>query len=174
MRNILLLSVALLTMTSCFTRKAVVIPKAISTMGKVDIKDLNMEREDYQIINTVTAEATVSYQANHSGTRIIISSMDDDFKLDYKLSKKKQWKCSFSGILKSGYLDGNNVGTGAGIEDPAEIAHRLAVYRLINMVKVAGGDGVLSPVIQTQVEQDGKAVFFRTTATAKAVKLKAD
>lgn len=42
------------------------------------------------------------------------------------------------------------------------------------MAQLEGADGIIEPTISTNIEQQGKSVAFRTTVSAKIVKLKAD
>ena len=43
-------------LASCSSNKAVVIPRAISSIGTATLEDLNLQRSDYEVINTITAE----------------------------------------------------------------------------------------------------------------------
>lgn len=174
MKKVIFAIALVAVLASCSSKKDMVIPRAISTIGTASLNDLNLQRHDYEVINTVTAEATVSYKVNKDGTHIIITGEDDDFQLDYTKDKKKGWRCKFAGILKAGYLQNISSTTNVEREDPAEIVHRLALYRLISQVKAVGGDGMVAPTILTNVEQNDNVVYFRTTTSAKAVKLKAN
>ena len=60
------------------------------------------------------------------------------------------------------------------IIQPEDVARRLAIYRLINMAQLDGSDGLIEPVIATSLEQSGKQVVFKTTVTAKTIKIKTD
>ena len=60
------------------------------------------------------------------------------------------------------------------MKDPEYVVRNLAIYRLINASKVRGADGIIEPVISTNVEQRGNDIVFKTTATAKLIKLKTD
>ena len=174
MKRNLFVIVLLVMFASCSSDKEMVIPRAISTIGTATLEDLNLQRNDYEVINTVTAEATISYETNKAGTHITITGVDDDFQLVYTKDKKEGWTCKFSGILKAGYMQNAFSGARVELEDPAEIVHRLALYRLISQVKTVGGDGMIAPTTLTNVEQKDNTVYFRTTASAKAVKLKAN
>lgn len=174
MKKVIFAIALVAVLASCSSQKDMVIPRAISTIGTASLNDLNLQRNDYEVINTVTAEATVSYKANKAGTHIVITGEDDDFVLVYTKDSKKGWQCKFDGILKAGYMQNISSTTRVEREDPAEIVHRLALYRLISQVKTVGGDGMVAPTVLTNVEQNGDIVYFRTTASAKAIKLKAN
>ena len=66
MKRNLFVIVLLVMLASCSSDKEMVIPRAISTIGTATLEDLNLQRNDYEVINTVTAEATVSYETNYS------------------------------------------------------------------------------------------------------------
>lgn len=174
MKRIIFIMTALAMLASCSTQKEMVIPRVVSTIGTATFEDLNLQRNDYEIINTVTTEATVSFETNKSGTKIIISGVDDDFQLEYTKDKKEGWMCKYTGILKYGYIQNNFPETKVNFVSPEEIVYRLAVYRLVSQMKSAGGDGLVAPSVVTRIEQQGNMVYFHATAEAKAVKLKAN
>ena len=161
-------------LVSCSTQKETVIPRIVSTIGTATFEDLNLQRNDYEIIKTITAEAAVSYEANRAHTNILISGVDDDFKLEYTKDKKEGWKCKYNGILKYGYIQNNFPATRTDMVSPEEIVYRLAIYRLVSQIKSMGGDGMVAPSVVTRIEQKGDVVYFYATAEAKSVKLKAN
>jgi len=59
---------------------------------------------------------------------------------------------------------------------PHWIVRRLAIYRLINAAKISGGDGVIEPIISTNVEQGRSShdIVLKTTVSAKLIKIKPD
>ena len=167
----LLLGIACVAMLSaCSSKKTVVIPRAISTIGTASLEDLNLQHGDYQIINTVEAEATIGYKRNKSGKNVSIFDANNDFSLDYK-KDGIIWNCKFNGVVRAGYIGEVFGTTHIDAEHPEEIAFRLAAYRLINQAKLAGGDGILTPTVQTEVEQQGNIIYFKTKASAKAIKV---
>ena len=54
------------------------------------------------------------------------------------------------------------------------MVRNLAIYRIINAAKVRGADGIIEPVISTNVEQRGRDIVLKTTVSAKLIKLKTD
>ncbi|MBQ7856878.1 MAG: hypothetical protein IJ348_07200 [Alistipes sp.] len=140
----------------------------------MSLSELNLDRNDYQVLNTVTAEATISYTENAGGTNRVIKCDDEDFALQY-LQSKEGWICRYRGIVKLGYL-ANDYSVAKDILHPEEVARRLAIYRIINMVQQEGADGVIEPIVSTNVDNGlGKnEVIFKTTVRAKLVKLKTD
>ena len=52
-----------LALSSC---KLTVIPKAINTVNSVSLSELNLERKDYIVLKTISADAFVTYKQNGS------------------------------------------------------------------------------------------------------------
>lgn len=171
MKKIIFIMMGFVILVSCSTQKEMVIPRVVSTIGTATFENLNLQRNDYQIMKTITAEATVSYETNKSGTNIRISGVDDDFKLEYTKDKKEGWQCKYKGILKYGYIQNDFPKSQTNVASPEEIVYRLAIYRLVSQVKSMGGDGLVAPSVVTRIEQKGDVVYFYATAEAKSVKL---
>ena len=174
MKKILLCAVMLLI---CFTavgkKKAFIIPKAVNTVNVVTLKELNLTRADYKILNTVTAEAAIIYTENKKGSVCTLRGADEDFYVKYTFDKEGDLEEEeFSGVLRFGYLY-NDYKINNGIISPEEMARRLAIYRLINIVQLEGADGVVEPVISTNVENTSnkRECILKTTVRAKLVKL---
>ena len=80
----------------------------------------------------------------------------------------------FKGILRIGYLSGDAPSVTKDLS-PEDVARGLAIYRAINIAKQEGADAVIAPTISTNVEQtDRNNVVFKSTVTAKIVKIKTD
>jgi hypothetical protein len=169
---ILITILGALALSSC---KLAIVPKAINTVNSVGLSELNLERDDYKILNTISAEATITYR--QLGNIIKISDANGDFEITYKRSFSFRhgvtWNYkSFKGIARYGFLS-NDYGKTHNYNDitPEQIARHIAVYRLINACKVAGGDGVIEPIVSTNVGQEGRNIIFKTTVSAKVIKL---
>lgn len=171
MKKLLIIALIAFVTTSCAQRD-LMIPKAVNTVNSVRLSELNLDRKDYKILNTATAEATIMYTENSTGTSIKIVSENNEFILNYVLGKNG-WSCKYSGIVKFGYL-ANDYGISSDILQPEEVARRLAIYRLINTVKQNGADGVIEPVISTNVSSKGRVVTYKTTVSAKMIVLNTD
>lgn len=169
--NILLAIACLGVLSACSSKKVVVIPHAVSTIGTISLEDLNLQHGDYEIINTVEAEATIGYKKNKSGNEVSIFDLDNNFRLNYK-KDGIIWKCQSFGIVRAGYIGETSKTTRIDAEHPEEVAIRLVYYRLINQAKLVGGDGILIPAVQTEVEQDNNTIYFMTKASAKVIKIK--
>lgn len=177
MRKILFCTVLLLVCVSAFGRKkAFVVPKAVNTVNVVSLKELNLTRGDYQVLKTVTAEAAIVYTENKKGSVCTMKGTDENFYITYTFDKEGYLESEdFSGVLRFGYLY-NDYKINDGVIYPEEMARRLAIYRLINMVQLQGADGVIEPVISTNIEntKNKRECILKTTVRAKLVKLKSD
>ncbi len=174
MRKFLYYSIALIGVTvllsSC--KSKLIIPIAMNTVNSVTLQELNLKHgDDYKILNTISATGVVMYRG--SSSYATIKEENGEFTLNYTKNKKGDIVITCDGIARFGFLS-NDYGNPNLYESPWYVARNLAIYRLINACKVAGADGVIEPVISTNVEQVGKDIIFKTTATAKLVKLVAD
>lgn len=174
---LMLCVVCALALSSC-KQQLTIVPKAINTVNSVGLKEMNLERKDYTVLNTLTAEAAITYE--YRNNVITVAEQNNEFKavFNYDLMSKAWYFEKFEGIARFGVLsndyEGQNLFVGDDIK-PEYMARNLAIYRLINACKMAGGDGVIEPVISTNVEQiDKRTVLFKTTVSAKVIKIKPD
>lgn len=167
--------IGLMIVSSCSSSRSL-IPQARNSVKTVSFDELNLTSNDYDILDRIEASATIKVEI--SGSNYIISDAQQTFSLEYMNNPSKPGSLTlqkFKGIVRTGYLareDGQ-----ASIDNPDEIARRLAIYRLINLVREQGGDGVIEPVISTNVEEMesgwGKTtVVYQTTVSGKVVRLK--
>lgn len=170
--------IALLTtmaMSSCGTIQptTLIVPTALSSVSRVvNMKDLNLTKDNYQIINTETAEAVVYYEEDHSGNIFEINELNDEYALEFKKKDTGGYSIKYSGIVKCGYLSSDDNGIDYDRPVPAAFARGLAAYRLINAVQDQGADGIIEPIITVKVGQDGRRVIYTATISAKLVKIK--
>ena len=178
MKKILLcLSVVVLALTtSCTSVK--VVPQAKSTVNAVSLGELRLTNADYLVLNTISADATirVSYNADNS-----IEVQDEDNTFSYKLKpigKKGSGVYMLDktdGVIRAGFLS-NNPGI-MDLTSPEDVARGVAISRIISMSQQLGADGLIEPVISTNIEGASGSlsalnVVYKTTVTAKPVKLK--
>lgn len=162
---IYMIAVASLLLPSCIRQKA--LPRAVNTINSAPLEALNLVREDYEILNTITADATIYYrQKSKSYT---ISNNEDGFWF-----KNVQGIYKFAGILKLGFLSNDYAIGNLSNLQPEEVSRGLAIYRAINLAQQYGADAVIEPTISTNVEQVGRDIVFKSTITAKLIKLKTD
>lgn len=167
-------------MVSCGGPKKVaqrIIPTAVNTINSVGLSELNLKHgTDYTIVNTITSDATVLYSEQKKGEQVTIKEENGEFKLVYRYDNEYEKWCivDFDGIARFGFLSNDEGRVSLREIDPENVARNFAIYKLINASKVRGADGVIEPVISTNVEQRGKEIVFKTTVSAKLIKLKTD
>lgn len=167
--SVLMSFMIVMTLSSCFGKKALVLPMAVNTVNTVGLSELNLERKDYEVLDRITAEATITYKEIFGGVKII----DDngECEVTYKKTKTGLTMTKFKGFFKVGYL--HNDHANASISNPEDFARKLAIYRLINISNEMGADGIVEPVVSTNVVQEDKnTVIFKTTVSGKAIRLK--
>ena len=164
----------ILLLTSCGSLKQTsIIPQAINTVHSATFNELNLNREDYTILNTITADALVYYTDLRN--KINIQEANNEFEIEHALNGGNIVNTKYRGVLRMGYLANDYQSQNpVKLTSPSDIARGFAIYRLINMAQLEGADGIIEPTISTNIEQQGKSVAFRTTVSAKIVKLKAD
>ncbi len=149
-------------------------PRAVNTLNSVTLDELHLQRKDYEILNTITADATVIYEGNSQSMTIKEEKGEFSIVLTWNQNTGKWDKTDFDGIARLGYLsnDYDNLNISY---NPEDMARNIAIYRLINISKSMGADGVIAPVISTNAEKTGRyQITFKTTVEAKAIKLKTD
>lgn len=174
--------VAVLAMTSC-SSQSMIIPQATNAINSVGLSELRLNHEtDYTILNTITAEATVVFSSKNGGKQIVVGEEDGDFQLVYKYdSKKREYNfIDCKGIARFGFLESgySRVSDLRDPANPANMARNIATYRLINAAKISGADGIIEPIVTTNVDgqsrRRSKEIIFKTTVSGKPVKLNVD
>ena len=152
-------------------------PYALSTVSTVSLPALqhSLERKDYEILNTIKAEAVVT--ATTSGGGVIVKAESDEFT---NLCKSTETGLVYNvrdskGTLRYGFIEGLN------IVEPDEcngnsMASYLAAYRLINEVKATDADGIVAPALYVTAEESGgvfsRTITYKVVISAKLIKLK--
>lgn len=176
----LIIVTTVIAFTSCATQKVtpyMLIPQAVNTINSVGLNELNLKHNtDYTIVNTATAEATVIFTVNKKGEKVTIKEENNEFEIVYEYDKDNGvWYLSdYEGIARFGFFANDYGSISFSKISPEDVVRNLAIYRLINASKVRGADGVIEPIISTNVEQRGKDIVFKTTASAKLIKLNVD
>lgn len=179
-------------LTSCSVQEATLkyMPKASNTINTVRFDELNLDKTDFTILKNVTAEATFVYEEikeyisirEHNNEFSVRFGLIDPTLLESQKNKKKsesknvkkEWRLiDFNGIAYFGYLS-NDYGDMSVNMDPEYYSRHFAFYRLINQCKAVGGDALIEPIVSTIVQQQGTTLIFKTTVTAKVVKIKTD
>lgn len=163
--------IILILATSCSGSKNLVVPHAVSIAQSIPVSALNLEKNEYQILKTITETSSVTVE--YHGSSIRIKSGDGDFQYIFEYDSKNGWSLNkFSGIATFGYLasDSNNH---VDIPDAEEFARRVAVAKIIEQVKDYNADGVIDPVVTTQAFNSGnRTVEYKAIVTARIFKLK--
>ncbi len=162
-----------LGLQSCGSRKYLVVPHSVSTASAVTVDDLNLKPGDYEILKTVSETASVLCEYKNS--EIKITSEDGDFSYTFEWdSKFGKWSLkSFAGAAAFGYFKSNYEGKYSGIPDAEEFARRVAMSRIIAVLRDYDADAVIEPVCVTRVSNEGRrSVIYSTTVTAKLIQIK--
>jgi len=171
--------IAAFVMTSCATVLSpdVEMPTAVNTINSVGLGELNLKHgSDYIIMNTVSAEATVMYRTLKKGKMITVSEENGEFSITWLFDEKskKMYRSNYTGIARFGFLNKNNDRMFTNVVAPENIVRNLATYRLINLAKVRGADGIVEPIFTNSTEDRGDHIVFKTTVMAKLMKLNPD
>lgn len=161
---------AVTLMTSCGGQKNLIIPRAVSSADAISVGALNLQKGDYDILNTVTETASVT--ATYSRTSLKLTSGSGEFSYQFKFDKSIGWTLtSFHGTATFGYLL-QDASYRIELPNAEEFARRVAIARLIEIVKDYGADGVLEPIVTTRASNAGKNIVeYQATVTAKIVKI---
>ncbi len=163
-----------LILTSC--KPSLFIPQAINTMNTASLDALNLQRKDYEILNTITAESTIEFTYSFSREKFSVKCIDDDFEITYKKSKKRGWEAYYDGVLRLGFFVNDYMHLlPHEMVTPDYVVRGLALYRAVNEAQQHGADAVIEPTIATNIEKNGlRSYIFKTTVTAKLIKFKTD
>lgn len=147
---------------------------AISNMPTVTIKDMNLERNDFVILKSVSASAVVKSDNKRSGRTIY--EENGEFKLVYDIIRDDGVRYleydTCEGVIRLGYLGNTNIYSSDSYFIPAEeIVRRLALYRLISLAKEYGADALFEPTITTSATSEKKTLIYKSEATAKLIKI---
>ena len=188
----LLSIVVCLSLSSCFKFSTAPIvtppPIATNTINAVDFSELNLDRSDYKILNTIEVSSIVTDSYNNKGQKTI--SNDSGFTMTTVVNyDKKTGQTTISyeteGVIRAGFL--SNDYSDFDFTSAEAIARLTAIDRLISMAKEMGGDAVIDPIISTNVESgepikvgSGFAAFhvtpriYKTTVSAKVIVINTD
>lgn len=168
--------IMLAVMTSC--RSVRVVPQAKSTVNAVSLSELRLTNADYSVLNTISADATISV-TYYSDNSIEVRDIDNTFSYKLKPIGKKgdggYMLENTDGVIRLGFL--SNDPRSIDLTLPEDVARGVSLYRIIGMSQQMGSDGLIEPVISTNIEGTSGAmgkmnVIYKTTVSAKPVKLK--
>jgi hypothetical protein len=178
-KNILVMAVifcSMLLVASCSAPRTYA-PYALSTVSSVSLPALqhSLERKDYEILDTIKAEAVVQVSSRKGGFNVSAESGEftnvciaTENGAVYDIANSK-------GTVRAGFIDGLNL-PAINFCDGSSMASNLAAYRLINEVKATDADGVVAPSLYVTAEETGHGFFSRTVTykvviSAKLIKL---
>lgn len=156
--------------------KKTTIPVATNTISSVSFGELNLEREDYNILNTIEVASLVTVVYSKNGD--IKISDDSGYTIEIAIDDKTgAITTKSSGVLRYGFLT-NDYGS-ISYDNPEAIARATAFSRLVSLAKENGGDALIEPIVSTNLEeQDGsgrnRTIVYSTTASAKVIVIKTD
>ncbi|MCR5193769.1 MAG: hypothetical protein K6D59_10765 [Bacteroidales bacterium] len=151
------------------------LPSSQNMIKTVSFDDLNLDSKDYVVLDRVESSARIILTIKN-GT-FTLTDPDGTFSLEYLVLNGSLILSKYSGVLRSGFLsEFSEVNT----KSPEELVRRMALYRLINLVREQGGDYVIEPIYTTSVEgsvdehwrSSTTTITYLTTVSGKAIKLK--
>lgn len=163
--------------TSCvLPQKARIIPVATNTISSVSFSELNLAKEDYNILKTIEVSSLVTVEyANDNSVKI---SDDSGYTIEITYDAVgNPLMTTSSGVLRAGFL--TNDYDKISYDNPEAIARATAFSRLVSVAKEQGGDALIEPIVSTNLEeQSGKGskrtIVYSTTASAKVIVIKTD
>ncbi len=164
-------------LASCSSAQRSYTPYALSTVSSVSLPALqhSLERKDYEILDTVKAEAVVTVNV---GRYLAIKAESGEFKNICQFSEEGipiYIVQKSEGTVRAGSIEGINLPE-IDLCDGSSMASNLAAYRLINEVKATDADGIVAPSLYVTADETGKGFFSRTVTykvviSAKLIKL---
>ena len=145
------------------------------TMAPKDEKRLastySLQRNDYEILDTITSEATVTYTSRKG--LIQVKSQTGEFLNLCKITKMgpRFLDRKSKGTLKYGYIADLNLSSPNPC-DGKSMASYLAAHKLITRVKSSNGDTIVVPTIDYSEGEIKGGIAYTATITAKLVKIK--
>ena len=132
---------------------------------------VSLQRNDYEILDTITSQATVAYISKKGN--IQVKAQTGEFlnicqvtKMGPRLIDKKS-----KGVLKLGYIADLNLGSPNPC-DGKSMASFLAAHKLITKVKASNGDTIVVPTIDYSEGEIKGGISYTATISAKLVKIK--
>lgn len=160
--------------TACSSSRSLM-PTAVNTVKSTSFNELNLTSNDYDILDRIEAQSTIFAKIDNNSYTVY--DEENTFRLLFSKNKDEVTLEKYEGVMRAGYLSRDYAAINLKQPQPEEIARRVAIYRLINLVQEQGGDGIIEPVIATNVEEtksswNSTTIAYRTTVSGKIVKLK--
>ncbi len=157
-----------------YAQESLIPTTAISNMPSISFRNLNLNRNDYNVLKTISSTAVVS--SDLSKRKRTISEINGEFKITYKFVKingKRYLEYDdCDGVIRLGYIGGTGVyNSDSDFLSAEEIVNRLALYRLISLAKEYGADALFEPTITTTAAATKNSVTYNAEAFAKLIKI---
>ncbi len=150
-----------------------VIPHSVSSASAVTVENLNLNKGDYQVLNTITETASVLCE--YKGKEIRISGDSGAFYYIFRQSGiGGGWTLhKFKGAASLGYFTSDLVNNSSQLlPDAEEFARRVAMARIIKAAKDYKADGVVEPVVISSANNVGKnKIEYISTVSAKLISI---
>lgn len=160
--------VSVILLSSC--RSLTFIPQATNSAGSVAFGELNLNRSEYLVYNTISETATITYDVWDNKVKEINNEFSYEFGYDKKTGQLVIE--DVQGVVKLGSLS-NSASNAFDPTNVGDITRRLAIFRLNNSAKEAGADYIIEPIVSMDIRQSGRSTLtYTATATAKLVKIK--
>lgn len=158
---------SIILLSSCYSSHF--LPQATNSAGSVAFGELNLNRSEYLVYNTITETASVVYDVDDNKVREI----NNEFSYEFGYDKTGNIVLDdVEGVLRLGSLS-NAASNTYNPTNVGDITRRLAIFRLNNSAKEAGADYIIEPIVSMDIKQSGKReITYTATATAKLVKIK--
>ncbi len=131
----------------------------------------SLQRNDYDIIDNISAEATVAYTSKKG--LIVVKSQTGEFINVCKITNMgpRYLTNKSKGTLKYGHIADLNLGSPNPC-DGRSMASFLAAYKFISKVKSSIGDNVIAPTLEVSEEEIKGGIQYRARISAKLIKIK--
>lgn len=172
MKKIYLSVVVVMTAILCSSCVSLnIIPQATNSAGAVAFGELNLNRSEYLVYNTITETASVILDVRIAKYKIYEANKEFSYELSYNKAGNLIIN-DIDGVVRLGtfyHIASNEFDpTNAG-----EIARKLAIFRLNNSAKEAGADYIIEPIVSVNISKTGRSeITYTATATAKLVRIK--
>ena len=166
---------SMLVINSCGSkREYLVIPHSVSTASAVTVENLNLQAGQYDVLRSITETASVICE--YKGDQIKVTSGEGDFTYTFKFDSKSGWSLKkFSGAASLGYFTSDLNAHPSEVPNPEEFSRRVAMSRIIRAAKDYQADGVVEPVVISNVSNLGQnKIEYTSTVSAKLIVIKSN
>lgn len=163
--------ISIFGLSSCkSSRSYLVIPHSVSSASAVTVENLNLSKDDYNVLNSITETASVLYE--NQGNQIKISDNNGEFSYIFKFTPTGWVLSSFKGAASLGYFSSDLISQINEVPNAEEFARRAAIARIIRAAKDYQADGIVEPMIISSADNVGKnKIEYTSTVSAKLISI---